>query len=146
MRTTLTPSDLRLIGDRVGLRVDIGTTRGRFTNFRLRLGEKTEDGTRKYQRVSSRWSVNDKPRKVGAVCFHGHYAFMREAFDLAPDAVIESQLARYDGKRDFEIKAPEVGNGRPPHTLPSYVPGVHGTTFNDSCTCNEELREDLGGC
>lgn len=145
MRTTLKIETMLAVAREVGLRVKLGDTHKEYTYFTLALGPVREDGTRRFQRMSARYSTG-KVRRIGSVCFHGHYAFMAGCFEREPEAIIESQLARYEGRRDFQIKAPEVGYGRPPHTLKDYVPGVHGQAFTDACTCTEEEREELGGC
>lgn len=41
-------------------------------------------------------------RKVAAACWHVHREFFRHLYDLAPEAVIQSALATYTSKEDFE--------------------------------------------
>jgi len=50
-----------------------------------------------------------RSRRIWAVCFHGHYAFMRRVFELNPSAEIRTSMARYLGQVDFERKALGVG-------------------------------------
>lgn len=45
-------------------------------------------------------------RRIAAVCYHGHYAFMEALFRQVPTAVIVSALARYDSVESFRRKAP----------------------------------------
>ena len=73
--------------------------RGRGFLLRLKLGDKREDGTRKYQRLNHRLT-----RKVAAVCWHGHRDFMVSLFDLEPTARIDSAFAKYNGAADFAAK------------------------------------------
>lgn len=49
-------------------------------------------------------------RRIWAVCYHGHYAFMRMVFERSPDAEIRTSMARYVGRADFERKALGVGD------------------------------------
>lgn len=39
----------------------------------------------------------------GAVCWHGHREFMRQLFELAPEARLKTALADYRGRDDFEL-------------------------------------------
>ena len=48
--------------------------------------------------------AGDRCRIPGAVCWHGHRDFMRRLFQLAPDAILISAMARYDGAGDFESR------------------------------------------
>jgi len=43
-------------------------------------------------------------RIPGAVCWHGHREFMRQCFQVNPEARIKSQLADYRGSNDFEFR------------------------------------------
>lgn len=51
----------------------------------------------------------------GAVCWHGHRAFMRELFKLAPETVIRTGLATYKGSQHFEDthEATRYARGKP---------------------------------
>lgn len=44
----------------------------------------------------------EKPRKIAAVCWHGHREFMRALFARVPSARIKTALADYRGSEDFE--------------------------------------------
>lgn len=139
---------LRMIADDTGVRVDIGNKNGHYQNFVLRLdrSQKNPDGSQKYGRINpDRRTVTGQPWSIGKVCYHGHFAFMRLMFEFEPDAILVSGLARYEGRTDFRVIAPEVAMGRPPHTMESYVPGVHGPAFCDTCTCPENVRDEMGG-
>lgn len=129
-------SGLRYIAESCGLGIEVGEKRGRYTLCRLKLGP-----ARTYRATSAR-----KPEQyTGSVCYHGHYDFMRLCFEFEPEAVIVTGLARYEGKRDFETKAPEVGEGRPGMTLPTYEVGVHGPAIAQCCHCTEVEIERAHG-
>lgn len=49
-------------------------------------------------------------RRVHAVCYHGHHIVMQWLFRAAPDAVLISAHARYDGVADFYRLADSVGD------------------------------------
>ena len=48
-------------------------------------------------------------RKIAAACWHAHRDVMHAIFDLNPDAVLVSALARYEGQEDFLDKFPDTG-------------------------------------
>lgn len=73
-------------GYRFVLRRDYGTTL-----YRRRAFHRRKDGKRAYA-------------TGGVICWHGHRAFMRRLFQLAPDAILISTMARYDGAGDFESR------------------------------------------
>ena len=49
-------------------------------------------------------------RRIAAVCYHGHYAFMEALFQQVPTAVIVSSMMRYDGVEDFWYNAAHAGS------------------------------------
>lgn len=49
-------------------------------------------------------------RRVNAVCYHGHYIVMQWLFRDAPDAILISTHARYNGAGDFYRLAEGVGD------------------------------------
>jgi hypothetical protein len=75
-------------------------------------------------------------RRVNAVCWHGHYAFMAALFALAPDAVIITASARYDGSGAFNREVGRYDGGR------AYNQNIGSQfrplTYGDACTCGEE--------
>ncbi len=71
-------------------------------------------------------------RKVAAVCYHGHAAFMQRVFQLNQDAVLISAQVRYDGRVDFVAKACDVGQ----RTFDR-----KGTTYAELCDCTGSLAE-----
>lgn len=48
-------------------------------------------------------------RKVAAACWHVHRDFMRHLYRMAPDAIIITALARYDGAQSFEDTFEDTG-------------------------------------
>ena len=83
-----------------------------------------------YQRVSSisRYG-EEKPRRVAAVCWHGHRDFMRAVFDINPDARLKSALADYRGRDDFE---------RHYQSTYSKWGNAYHDAYGQSCTCANE--------
>lgn len=61
-------------------------TKGTAFAFTLKLGPQ-----RTYQRTSPTMTNKDgEPRRIAAVCWHGHAAFFRALFKLAPDATVST--------------------------------------------------------
>ena len=113
--------DYRELSDRFGTprRRRDGRMQHTFT-IRPALGDET------YRKVSARTG-----RRIWAVCWHGHFQFMAELFDIDPHARIRSAMARYDGRDEFYRLAGDtrwlnVGS----HTFPAYADdecaGNHG--------------------
>lgn len=75
--------------------------------FTLKLGE-----SKVYHRVSATQTRKDgTPRKVAAVCWHGHAAFFRRLFELEPTAIVTSSRmgdVRYTADT-FELVYPATG-------------------------------------
>lgn len=63
----------------------------------------------------------------GAVCWHGHRAFMRELYRHAPEAKIRTALANYDGAEHFERTHSQTAH----HAMDYY--GVR--TYGADCAC-----------
>lgn len=117
---SLSPSDtwslLRRTGDDLHIDVIPASSAGRYTGFMLR--PKTgSDAFRKLNRHAYEQGWAKAPRRTYAICYHGHFEFMRRLFEAHPDTVIRSsmQLAGagrtvYDGRDDFYDKAPELGH------------------------------------
>src|SRR4051812_26430377 len=116
--------------------------------FRLALGtvrveEGRQPGSRKpypliWQRASASYfeAQKEEPRRVAAVCWHGHYAFMRYLLALRPDARIKTAFADYRGLAAFLWQAPDTGTrniGAP----------IMPVAMEDACYCREHGREDI---
>ncbi len=50
-----------------------------------------------------------RPPRMASVCWHGHQAFMRALFALAPDARFVTGVITYKGAADFEREHDETG-------------------------------------
>lgn len=91
---------LQSIAERVGVNLSNAaekvTKRGVSCRFVLRpIGESL-------RRVSDLY--HDKPRRVNAVCYHGHCQFFDLLFQEHPQAVVVSSVATYRGASDYAAK------------------------------------------
>lgn len=76
---------------------------GRACQFTIRpTGDRDEDGNYRWQRLSA--SALHGERRVHAVCWHGHRAFMRAIFAREPEARVKTAWADYRGSADFEAR------------------------------------------
>lgn len=103
---------------------------GRALRFRLGVDStaaRDANGYLPFQRRSmARWH-EDRPRRIAAVCWHGHRAFMRAAFALNPDARIKTVLADYRGADDFERTHEQTqGQGN-----------AYNLSYEQACACHE---------
>jgi hypothetical protein len=108
----------------------VGCTRqgGRVWRLTLRTA-RDESGKVVWGRRGFAHNKDGSRRRVpGPVCWHGHRAFMRALFKVAPHAIIISALARYNGSEDFERKHGATAD----HPVGSYYDPV--TTAN-LCDC-----------
>ncbi len=98
----------------------------------VRVTLKTDE-SKSYRRFSERTTYrNGAPRVLpGSVCWHGHREFMRALYRLAPDAVIVTALARYDGSEHFERTFEST------RALPAQRMGVALTVAIMPCDCSE---------
>lgn len=88
-----------------------------------------------YRRIGQSANANGRRRRINAVCFHGHLAFMRALYALAPSAIIRSGLRLmgqnevvYRSLADLEWIGPAVGEiniGSMAHPL----------ALEDACVC-----------
>lgn len=69
-------------------------------------------------------------RRVHAVCYHGHFAFMDALYRLAPDAVLITAMQRYDGAEDFRRKAGAVAE----RNIGSMMQPLD---YGDACDCED---------
>jgi hypothetical protein len=103
-----------------------GKTERSSLHFRLALGnERQEDGYVErdrdeqgrligkrqphplvWQRRTASYGWGNSERRVAAVCWHGHYAFMRYLLALRPDARIKTSVGDYRGLEGFLRVAP----------------------------------------
>lgn len=105
-----------------------GKTERSSLHFRLALGnERQEDGyverdrdehgrligkrqlhPMMWHRRTASYAWGNSERRVAAVCWHGHYAFMRYLLALRPDARIRTSIGDYRGLAGFLRDAPET--------------------------------------
>lgn len=112
----VTEAEIRAAAAEVGLTVyndwrGTGVVKdGRALRFRLGLDTaraRNANGSLPYQRRSTSRS---RPRRIAAVCWHGHRDFMRALFRLAPEARIKTAIADYRGAGDFERRFRSTGD------------------------------------
>jgi len=136
---------LKGLAERLGLQVNIGTQRGSFINFTLRLDSDETYRSFSPNPVEIIWTMPPaaagwKWRKTNAVCFHGHYHFLELLFEDHPNAVVES--GRYGHVKytaeDFVEKAQEYGERRLGNTNNIY----YGIRRRDCCWCEHDLIND----
>jgi hypothetical protein len=94
----------------------------------MRFTLKTEGYPPRWGRRSGRANKDGSLRRIpGAVCWHGHRAFMRAVFELAPEARIQTGLADYRGKEHFEAThGATYGKGN-----------YYGFSYGQVCDCRE---------
>lgn len=115
----VTRDDLQSVATDTGVRLYEVDERGKAVKFTLRPEGET------YRLINA-----VSGRRINAVCFHGHYLFMKKLFDRCPDARIKSTMADYRGWEEFRDKAGHaayrnVGSQRFP------------VLYADACRCDE---------
>lgn len=92
-------SELNEIATKIGIKIK-----------NTRLGPKKDAVSFKIVPSAAKYRrVNIQGRKIQAVCFHGHAAFMQEIFDRYPDTEIGTGEVVYRGRSNFNAIAVEVG-------------------------------------
>lgn len=132
---TLTRADIERIADANGIslynvRDDLDAPRRPRVAFVLRPLTDTFRATREADTKSGR-------RRIWAVCWHGHYAFMRDVFEADPAAEIRSSMARYRGRDEFFALA-ELSGDRNVGSMAA--PARYGS----ACLCDAATRERNG--
>ena len=84
--------------------------------------------------------VNMDGRKLNAVCFHGHLAWMTEIFTVQKKAHIRSTFASYKDAEDFfqgdKVQETQERNVGSPD---EYIP------FSEACECSGEIQDFVWG-
>jgi hypothetical protein len=146
----VTLDTLRHIADDMGLQIyypeadegvmKAGKNKGcRRLNFTLRpiTGRPFAEGTKskQWQKVNNApfqsgmgWR-NDGRRNVHAVCFHGHWHFMKRVFDLDPRAKFVTGLDTWDGIDDFMQRAEASG-------MRNMGSIVYPEQYREQCDCD----------
>ena len=93
---------------------------GRFLLFTLTVQKSADKGGRR----------SNTGRKIAAACWHAHRDVMRRIFEICPDALLITSLARYEGRADFLDTYPATG---------SINIGSIAAPFKirDACECNQ---------
>jgi hypothetical protein len=128
--------DLAKIAREIGVEFSLSGFTGKKVSFRLlpdrsttREDAETGKQVTRYQRRSGSPIGGD--RKVHAVCWHGHYAFMRAAFDRLPGLRIQSAMADYRTPEDFDrdaVRSLERNIGS----------AMYPTMYGDACYCESD--------
>lgn len=104
---------------------------GRALRFRLAVdtgSPRDAWGFLPYQRATT-WRESG-PRRVAAVCWHGHRDFMRALFAVAPDMRLKTALADYRGADHFEGTYPDTaGTGN-----------EYNVSYAQACNCHRAGR------
>lgn len=101
-----TRETLEAAAQAVGIRLSELRPWGKGFRFRLKTSGPTSDGRPvRYGRRSRMRARSGRRRRIpGAVCWHGHRAYMLALFERAPSALLSTSLATYRGARDFARK------------------------------------------
>jgi len=76
------------------------TIKGKGFSFTLTVNSSGSSGGRR----------SNTGRKIAAACWHAHRDFFYALFELKPEAVVISSMARYEGFEDFEQEYHNSGN------------------------------------
>ena len=76
-------------------------------------------------------SVYQGNRRVWAICYHGHLAFMAELYATNPGAILRSAMASYDNRDEFIHNADEVG-------FRNIGSRISPAPFESACDCGDE--------
>jgi hypothetical protein len=124
------PEVLRAVAESFGFRLYNDSRVGRATQFVLRPGPAMGN---KYRRTSASFyggfRKDGTPRRVWAVCYHGHWDFMEALFALNPEARVKTAKADYRGLAGFNALAPAVGD----QNIGARIAPV---AYADACLCD----------
>jgi hypothetical protein len=90
-----------------------------------------------WQRRSASYGWGNSERRVAAVCWHGHYAFMRYLLALRPDARIKTSVGDYRGLDGFLRDAPETA-------WRNIGSQMYPLTMAEACFCHDYGNDYLG--
>ncbi len=85
-------------------------TKGNWIHFTITIKSSHSPGSARSS------SMFNRGRRIAAACWHAHRDVMRAIFKRAPDALLITALARYQGAAGFEHEFPYTGtaNAGPP--------------------------------
>ena len=109
---------------------------GRALRFRLAVDvsqPRNSEGMLPYQRISTATFRDGKPRRISAVCWHGHREFLRALFRRNQEARVKTALADYRGADNFEQTFRSTyGQGNDYHLA-----------YGQACGCTERQSENV---
>lgn len=83
--------------------------------------------------IGERWRRrSNHGRRVAAVCWHGHRAFMEALFNRAPAARLKSTMIDYRGRLDFWTRHDATGQ----RNIGSIAQPL---AYRDACDCPREV-------
>lgn len=133
--TRLSDTGLELIGKDIGIRVDISNSekisRGRHKNMnKIQFTLKPESDT--YRKISFHGlAYGQGERRVNAVCWHGHFEFMKQLFLRDYQAHLKTAMANYDGPQGFLDNFLETG-------YTNMGSQMYPVQYRESCNCSLE--------
>lgn len=115
----------------LGFRLD--NVRPSSNGFKCVLRPISGDKSTRFRRTSA--SIFHGGRRVNAVCYHGHYAWMKSLLLHNPHGRIKSSMFDYKGLGEFNANAYDVGYR---NIGSMYCP----TSLSDACLCDESERDN----
>ncbi len=116
----VTTATVRMAAATAGVRLEGFQPEGNGLHFVLRL-------------IGERWRRrSSRGRRVAAVCWHGHRAFMEALFNRAPAARLKGTMADYNGRLDFWARHDATGN----RNIGSIAQPM---AYRDACDCLLEV-------
>lgn len=106
---TLSITDLYAIANDLGIRLECDADFFGPRSRRLNLRLFAEVGSDQFRKINVARYLKSGRRRTGAVCWHGHYAFMRAVFMLDANAKFRTAIDTWDGRQDFFKRAAESG-------------------------------------
>lgn len=98
-------------------------TIGRFVHFTLRVKDSKGPGARR----------SHSGRRLVSACWHAHRDVMVELFDFAPDALLVTAMARYEGREGFLREYPGTGSV-------NLGSAFEPMAYRDACDCDPAIR------
>lgn len=86
----------------------LNPSRGGGQTFSVKAYPLTDVHPNLYRRYSVTGMVYGPDRRINALCWHGFEAFFKRLFDLCPDAVAVTAMARYEGRDGFYATYPKT--------------------------------------
>lgn len=107
----------------------LNPSRGGGYTFAVKCYPLTQAHPNLYRRYSASGMVHGPDRRINALCWHGFRDFFTRLFDLEPQAVVVTSLARYEGREGFEHEYPKTaGTNIGSRMFP--------ISITEACTCS----------